>query len=71
MKKAEESLTGKKRDLEGQKEEVERGGRELDGMEGEVGEIRARREKVSLTSWSLGFLGLCSNYWERSVKWRM
>lgn len=47
MKKAEEGLKRKKRDIEVQREEVERGGGELGGMEKEVGEIQRRREKVS------------------------
>jgi hypothetical protein len=48
VRKADDSLKGKKREAEVQREEVERGGKELDGMEGEVDEIKVRREKVCL-----------------------
>jgi structural maintenance of chromosome 2 len=52
VKKAEENLGKKTKDAEGQREEVERGGRELEGMEGEVAEIKAKREKVSFVAFS-------------------
>lgn len=46
VKKAEEVLKRKKKDIEEQREEVDRGGRELGGMEKELGEINKRRDKV-------------------------
>lgn len=70
VKKAEENLGRKKGDVQGQREEVERGGRELEGMEGEIQDIRARREKVSLqveVALSLAGWGRVSkeNRWDR------
>ena len=47
--KARESLKQKKLQLDLAAEEVSRGGRECQGMEQELGEIRKRREKVCET----------------------
>lgn len=46
--KATNNLKQKKRAIEEAKEDVSRGGREVQGMEREVTEIHKRREKVSL-----------------------
>ncbi|WWC72293.1 uncharacterized protein I206_106255 [Kwoniella pini CBS 10737] len=43
--KAAENLKSKKRDIQGAKEDVERGGRACEGMEKDLDEIRKKREK--------------------------
>ena len=48
VEKATEGLSRRRTEIEGLKEDIMRGGKECEDMEGEVKEIQKRREKVCL-----------------------